>query len=203
MVFLDEYEEANDCHICRASRWKLNDTCADDNANCSTIPANVLQYFPLAPRLQRLFMYEEMATAMRWRATDRPNNRNLRHPTDAKAWKDFDDLYPEFAQDPRNVRLGLASDGFNPFRTMSISHSTWSVVLGNYNLSPLIFMKPEYFFLSIIIPGHKSSGKDIDIYLQLIIREFKQLWEVGVETYNPPKKYFLCGWHYYGQLVTF
>ena len=60
-------------------------------------------------------MCEEKATAMRWHATDRPNDENLRRPADAKAWKDFDDLHPEFAQDPRNVRLGLASDGFNPF----------------------------------------------------------------------------------------
>ena len=65
VLFSDKHEEANDCHIRGASRWKLNDTCADDNANCSTIPANVLQYFPLAPRLQRLFMCEETATAMR------------------------------------------------------------------------------------------------------------------------------------------
>ena len=67
---------------------------------------------------------------------------------------------------------------------MSISHSTWPVVLVNYNLSPLIFMKPEYFFLSIIIPGPKSPGKDINIYLQPLIRELKQLWEIAVETYD-------------------
>ena len=65
MLFLDEHEEANDCHICGASRWKLNDTCADDNANCFDILIKVLRYFPLIPRLQRLFMCEETATAMR------------------------------------------------------------------------------------------------------------------------------------------
>ena len=56
-------------------------------------------------------MCEETATAMRWHATDRPNDGNLRHPTDAKAWKDFDDLHPELAQDPHNVRLGLVVMG--------------------------------------------------------------------------------------------
>ncbi|XP_039134244.1 uncharacterized protein LOC120271636 [Dioscorea cayenensis subsp. rotundata] len=188
MLFWDEHEEANNCHVCGASRWKLEDKFANDNAKSSTIPAKVLRYFPLTPRLQRLFMCEETATAMRWHAIDRPNDGNLRHPADAKAWKDFDNLHPEFAQDPRNVRLGLASDGFNPFSTMSISHSTWPVVLINYNLSPLVFMKSEYILLSMIIPGPKSPGKDIDIYMQPLIKELKHLWEIGVETYDATSK---------------
>ncbi|CAL9021492.1 unnamed protein product, partial [Prunus brigantina] len=33
---------------------------------------------------------------------------------DGEAWKEFDRTFPEFAADPRNVRLGLATDGFNP-----------------------------------------------------------------------------------------
>ncbi|KAA0038180.1 hypothetical protein E6C27_scaffold270G00090 [Cucumis melo var. makuwa] len=39
----------------------------------------------------------------------------LRHPADAEGWKHFDSEYPDFAFDPRNARLGLASDGFNQF----------------------------------------------------------------------------------------
>ena len=85
-------------------------------------------------------MCEETANAMIWHAKERPNDGNLRHPADGQSWKDFDSLHPEFAQDPCNVRLGLASDGFNPFQTMSIAHSTWPVVLLNYNLSPWICM---------------------------------------------------------------
>ncbi|XP_057992353.1 uncharacterized protein LOC110636261 [Hevea brasiliensis] len=45
----------------------------------------------------------------------------LRHPANSIAWKEFDNRYKEFSKDPHNVRLGLASDGFNPFRNMSIS----------------------------------------------------------------------------------
>ncbi|CAL9025651.1 unnamed protein product [Prunus brigantina] len=32
-----------------------------------------------------------------------------------EAWKEFDRTFPDFAADPRNVRLGLATDGFNPY----------------------------------------------------------------------------------------
>ena len=55
-------------------------------------------------------------------------------------------------------------------------------------------MKPKYFSLSIIIPGPKSPGKDIDIYLQPLIREFKQLWEISVETYDSSTKEIFLMW---------
>ena len=93
-------------------------------------------------------------------------------------------MHPNFANDARNVRLGLSSDGFNPFRTMSISHSTCPVMLMNYNLSPWTCMKSENIMLSVIIPGPSSLGNDIDVYLQPLIAELKKLLEVEVETYD-------------------
>ena len=41
--------------------------------------------------------------------------KELRHPAEGEAWKDFDKEFHEFARDARNIRLGLATDGFNPF----------------------------------------------------------------------------------------
>ena len=38
----------------------------------------------------------------------RVDNDTLRHPADGDAWKEFDKDNNWFAQDPRNVRLGLA-----------------------------------------------------------------------------------------------
>jgi hypothetical protein len=39
----------------------------------------------------------------------------MSHPADGEVWQDFDRQYPDFAKDARNVRLGLATNGFNPF----------------------------------------------------------------------------------------
>nr|XP_009608267.1 uncharacterized protein LOC104102290 [Nicotiana tomentosiformis] len=39
----------------------------------------------------------------------------FRHSADSDAWNHFDTSNPGFARDPRNVRLGLAYDGINPF----------------------------------------------------------------------------------------
>ncbi|XP_049414667.1 uncharacterized protein LOC125877411 [Solanum stenotomum] len=86
--------------------------------------------------------------------------------------------------DPCNVRLGLASDGFQPFRNSTTSHSIWPVVLIPYNLPPWLCMKQENFILSMLIPGPNGPGDAIDTYLQPLIEELKELWDVGIETYD-------------------
>ena len=74
---------------------------------------------------------------MRWHQTGRSTELGVvRHPVDGEAWKDFDKRFPRFAADPRNVRLGLAADGFNPFGSMSIPYIMWPVILTTYNLPP-------------------------------------------------------------------
>ncbi|GMI94849.1 hypothetical protein HRI_003154200 [Hibiscus trionum] len=70
---------------------------------------------------------------------------------------------------------------------MSTSHNTWPVLLVPYNLPPWICMKQSSFILSMIISGEKGLENDIDIYMQPLIEELKQLW-VGVETYDVLKK---------------
>ncbi|XP_025886273.1 uncharacterized protein [Solanum lycopersicum] len=182
ILFWNDNAKLDNCSVCGASRWK--NVHNDLNNKVTKIPVKVLRYFPLKPRLQRIFMCSETSVAMRWHDTEQLIDGNLRHPADGEAWKDFDSLHPDFANDARNVRLGLSSDGFNPFRTMSISHSTWPVMLMNYNLSPWTCMKSENIMLSMIIPGPSSPENDIDVYLQPLIAELKELWEVGVETYD-------------------
>ncbi|GLT31682.1 hypothetical protein SLA2020_064020 [Shorea laevis] len=45
-------------------------------------------------------------------------------------------------------------------------------------------MKPESIFLSLIIQGPRSPGKNIDVMLQPLIDELKELWYNGVKTYD-------------------
>ncbi|KAK5775767.1 hypothetical protein PVK06_043706 [Gossypium arboreum] len=70
---------------------------------------------------------------------------------------------------------------------MSTSYGTWPVVLVPYNLPLWICMKQSFFILSMIIPGEKGLKNDIDIYMQPLIEELKQLW-AGVETYDVLRK---------------
>ena len=40
----------------------------------------------------------------------------------------------------------------------------------------------------MLIPGPKSPGNNIDVYLQPLIDELKELWEKGVETWDAKVK---------------
>jgi len=51
-------------------------------------------------------------------------------------------------------------------------------------------MSSTNFLLSLIIPGPKGPGDDIDVFLQPLIDELKLLWEVGVRTYDAHSKEF-------------
>ena len=121
------------CPICGTSQQ------VDDNNKGKMVPHKVLHYFLLKPRLKRLYGCRHIIKEMRWHYTNRPNEEGvLRYPTDGKAWKDFDCNFHAFKSEPKNVRLGLAVDCFNPFGNMSLSYSKWLVVLTTYNLPPWI-----------------------------------------------------------------
>uniref|UniRef100_A0A2N9GFA6 Transposase-associated domain-containing protein n=1 Tax=Fagus sylvatica TaxID=28930 RepID=A0A2N9GFA6_FAGSY len=182
MLYYKENSKANQCSICHLSRWKTNNK--DGKGNGKKVPWKVLRYFPLKPRLQRLFMSMKTVADMRWHHDERLNDGVLRHPADAEAWKSFNRIHESFSLDPRNVRVSLATDGFNPFGNMNISHSSWPVILFPYNIPPWMCMKEPYLFMSLLIPGPKGPGNDIDVYLRPLIDELKDLWEIGAYTYD-------------------
>ena len=114
----------------------------DNNSKGKKVSHKVLRYFPLTPRLKRLYGCRHTVKEMRWHYTDRLNEKGVfRHPADGKAWKDFDTSFPSFENEPRNVQLGLVVNGFNPFGNMSLSYSMWLMVLTAYNLPPWLCMK--------------------------------------------------------------
>ncbi|XP_039118907.1 uncharacterized protein LOC120255075 [Dioscorea cayenensis subsp. rotundata] len=112
----------------------------------------------------------------------------MHHCSDSPAWKHFNNTHPTFASESRNVRLGLCTDGFQPFGQTGQQYSSWPVIVTPYNLPPSLCMKEEYMFLTIIVPGPKSPKDMLDVYLQPFIEEMKHLWEIGVETYDASLK---------------
>ncbi|XP_042954736.1 uncharacterized protein LOC122291161 [Carya illinoinensis] len=183
ILFWKENANLNECPICKASRWMPN------THGSRVIPQKVLRHFPLKLRLQRLFVSSKIAGDMRWHKEQRVTDEtSMRHPADSEAWKTFDQANPRFARDARNVRLGLASDGFNPFNNLAKPYSIWPVILVPYNLPPWLCMKDMFFMTSLIIPGPKSPGNDIDVYLQPLIDELLELWEHGVPTFDASTK---------------
>ena len=117
----------------------------------------------------------------------------MSHPSDGEAWKDFDKCWPYFARDPRNIRLGLATDGFNPLGNMRSSYSMWPISVIPYNFPPWSCMEESNFMMGLLIPGPKSPGKHFDVFLQPLIEDLLALWS-GVDTIDclTGKDFKLC-----------
>ncbi|KAL0461256.1 UNVERIFIED_CONTAM: hypothetical protein Slati_0013200 [Sesamum latifolium] len=85
------------------------------------------------------------------------------NPFDAEAWRHFDQSYPDFAVESRNVRLALWTDGFAPHGQYGRTYSYWPVILTPYYLPPKMCMKPEYMFLTMVISGPSNPKRRIDV----------------------------------------
>ncbi|WVZ98199.1 hypothetical protein U9M48_043668 [Paspalum notatum var. saurae] len=175
VLFRKAHEKLDRCPVCGASRWK-------DTNGRNKIPAKVLRHFRLIPRLKRIFSSKKISELAQWHKLKRKAVENeLSHPADGKAWKEFDKKYQWFAEDARNIRLGLATDGFNPFGKMSSSYSMWPIFLIPYNFPPWVCMDQSNFMMGVLIPGKECPGKDFDVFLEPIIEELLELWN-GVPT---------------------
>jgi len=118
----------------------------------------VLWYLPIIPRMKHLFA--------------NPNNAKMACGWEEMwwhvppfiwsiQWKKFDDEFPEFDKESRNIRLGLAIDGMNSFYNMSMNHSSWFVLLVIWNLPPRLCMKRKYMMLFMMISCSRQSGNNI------------------------------------------
>jgi pyruvate-formate lyase-activating enzyme len=78
----------------------------------------ILCHLPFIPRIQRLYMTEESAKQMTWhKKGKRYNLDKMVHASDGEAWTHFDAIHHEKAKEARNVRVALATNGFNPYGT--------------------------------------------------------------------------------------
>ncbi|XP_070032150.1 uncharacterized protein [Nicotiana tomentosiformis] len=104
MLYWKENNLLNSCRVCGASRWKTDKHSGEaKNKNGKKIASKTLLYFPLKPRLQRLFMSTKTSSLMTWHHNERVDDGTMRHPADSMAWKSFDEFHSSFAAEPHNV----------------------------------------------------------------------------------------------------
>ncbi|KAG8374542.1 hypothetical protein BUALT_Bualt10G0006000 [Buddleja alternifolia] len=186
MLYWKDDKELRECKICHHPRFKPNKH--GGKKRHKDVPFKQLSYLPLIPRLQRLYTSKTTAEHMSWHKDSPCEDGKLCHPRDGEAWKHFDRTHPTFADEARKVRLALSSDGFNPHNQTSRPYSCWPVIVTPYNLPPWMCMDQPYMFLTLLVPGPRSPGKSLDVYLQPLIDELETLWNDGVETYDVFKK---------------
>jgi hypothetical protein len=94
------------------------------------IPVTILRHLPFIPRIHRLYMTKESAKQMTWHKNGKRYNSNkMVHASDGEAWKHFDGIHREKAEEARNVRVTLATDGFNPYGMTAGPYTCWPMLL--------------------------------------------------------------------------
>ena len=219
MLFRNENVDKDHCDKCGESRFVEVDS-GDGQKRQLPIGRKILRYLPFVPRIQRLYMSEVSAKQMVWHKYGRRyHNDKMVHPSDGEAWKQFDRDYVQFAAEPRNVRIAIATDGFNPFGMGAAPYSCWPVFVIPLNLPPGVCMQKQYIFLSLIIPGPEYPGKNMSVFMEPVVDELLHAWEQGIVTYDRALKQnftmrvayhtsmhdfpaygIFCGWSVHGKM---
>ena len=157
MLFPKEYVELEKCPKCNADRY-----CKDVQGDA--VLEKVLRHFPLLPRIQHMIRCKSIARLMSWHSQNKSTDGMQRIPANCMAWKHIDQMWPKFAREAHNLRLGLAMDGVNPFGLHSTTYSVWPVVLVNYNIPPWMTTKKGHLIWTLIVPGCYKQ-RIMDVYL--------------------------------------
>ncbi|CAH9124646.1 unnamed protein product [Cuscuta epithymum] len=187
MLYYKEDIALAQCKFCFEPRFKKS------NKPNSKVPRKRMHYLPLIPRLQWLFASPSSAKHMRWHFENQREPGVMCHPSDGEAWKHFDQMYPQFASKPRNVRLGICSDGFSPFGMSAKSYSCWPIIVTVYNLPPSMCMTTPYMFLTSIIPGVVTY--DVSLKHNFVLKA-ALMWTIS----DFPAYGMLSGWQTAGKL---
>ncbi|KAH9302853.1 hypothetical protein KI387_014436, partial [Taxus chinensis] len=171
MLFYQENENKENCHVCGESRYEHQGV-----VKSIKVPRKVLRHFPLIPQLKHVFQCKDIGNLMDWHSYNKSIDGTMRIVADGKAWKEIDEQWPDFASEPRNARISIAMDGFNPYSIQSSMYSIWPIVAVVNNLPPWMAIKKEQIMLTLIVPG-KYQVKNMDIYLRPVIDELKVLWK--------------------------
>ncbi|XP_070008858.1 uncharacterized protein [Nicotiana sylvestris] len=103
MLYWGEDEDLTSCKFCGHQRYKRR----VGSRKLRLIPYKKMYYFPLIPRLRRLYASQATAADMRCHHEHIQEEGVMRHPSHSEAWKHFNETHPFFAVEPRNVRKNI------------------------------------------------------------------------------------------------
>ena len=71
---------------------------------------------------------------------------------DDYAFRDVEEKWPYFKEEPRNFRLSLEADSVNPFVEMRFINSVWPIFVTNNYIPLWMPIKREHIMLAMIVP---------------------------------------------------
>ena len=179
ICYTGPYETLLKCPKCDTDRYKAD----------GTTPQADFLYLPIIPRIRAMVSNAPFARKMQYRASHRHDRTKVADIFDGAHYsllrESFvtvggEELPNWFFSDPRDIALGLSTDGFGPFKHRT--KTAWPIILFNYNLPPEErFLKKNHISVGVI-PGPKKPG-DLDSFLWPLVQELLQL-ELGVSAFD-------------------
>ena len=177
VCFTGPYEDLQQCPKCNADRYKAD----------GTTPRAYFEYLPIIPRLRAMVANTLYARKMQHRSNRTRDPTKLTDIFDGahliSLLRKFitigDEQLPKwFFSDPRDIALGLSTDGFCPFKRRN--KAAWPLILFNYNLPPEErFLKKNIISLGSI----PKKPLDLDSFLWPLVQELLQL-AIGVSAFD-------------------
>ena len=146
IIYYGQHSSKKECPQCLISRYQTDQV-------TRRVPRKVLRHIPIIPHLQQLFRCESIEQFMDYHAHNRSEDGVLRMPADGSAFREIEEKWAYFKDEPHNVRLSLKADGVNPFRELRSIYSVWPIFVINNKIPPWMSIKREHIMLTMIVPG--------------------------------------------------
>jgi len=143
-------------------------------------PRMQFQHLPVGPRLQAMFLNNDIIKLLDYRTTRTPGD-SVSDVFDGKLYRDLCEQFVrvddqtfdhKYFEDKHNIALGLSLDGFPIFNKRNLS--AWPVILINFSLPPDIRTHLIHLLCYGVIPSPKAV-KDMDSFLYPLYRELEKL----------------------------
>jgi hypothetical protein len=115
------------------------------------ILVKVLWHFPLIPWLLCMYKWKSLSELLTWHKDGASSDGLVWCVPNSMSWKHISDKWPNFANDLKcDIRFGTWQG--QSIRWFEFYHSTWLVILLNYNLMHWLVTKRYFMMLALIIP---------------------------------------------------
>jgi hypothetical protein len=179
VCYTGPYESLTKCPKCNIDRHKAD----------GMTPQAYYEYLPIIPRLRAMLANSSYARKMQYRSNRQHDPMKITDIFDGTHYRSLretfvtvgdEELPTWFFSDPRDIALGLSTDGFGPFKRRT--KTAWPIILFNYNLPPEErFLKGNVISIGVI-PGPKKPS-DLDSFFWPLVQELLQL-EIGVSAFD-------------------
>ena len=201
MAFTGEFKDYSSCTYVRD---KSKGPCGEPRYDKKGSPRAQMQYTPIAPIIQSLYMNKETAEAMRYRHRRLQEAlQKLKPNSPPTEYSDFSDsishinhfCHSHLFKEETDTAITISGDGAQ--LTMKKQSDVWVLIVTILNLPPNMRSKAANIIMPLVIPGPSSPG-NVESFVYVLYEELAKL-SVGVWTKDALTgnffllKVYLCG----------